>query len=129
MPPLLPAFLRPLLALKNSYTTRYAGHPVRVLSACVKIGLFCHVFAEYGFALTQTYGASMLPTFEVIGDWVIISKSYRRGRGVVVGDVVSFDSVVEPGEAVIKRVVGLEGDYVLRDTPGSGNDAMLQVSS
>jgi Signal peptidase, peptidase S26 len=69
----------------------------------------------------------MLPTFEVIGDSVIISRYYRRGRGVKVGDIVSFDSVVEPGESVIKRVLGMPGDYVLRDTPGT-TDTMIQVS-
>lgn len=69
----------------------------------------------------------MLPTFEVLDDWVISSKSYRRGRGVQVGDLVTFRSVTEPGERVIKRVMGLEGDYVLRDTPGSGSDKMIQV--
>lgn len=68
----------------------------------------------------------MLPTFEVVGDSVIISRFYRRGRGIKVGDVVSFHSVVEPGESVIKRVVGLEGDCVLRDTPGT-TESMLQV--
>lgn len=70
----------------------------------------------------------MLPTFEVAGDWLVIDKSYRRGRKVMVGDVVQFDSVVEPGGHVVKRVTGLEGDYVMRDTPGSGNETMLQVS-
>lgn len=70
----------------------------------------------------------MMPTFEMLGDWVIASKYYRRGRGVEVGDVVTFRSVTEPGERVIKRVIGLEGDYVLRDTPGSGSDMMVQVS-
>ena len=68
----------------------------------------------------------MLPTFEVVGDVVLIQKSYRRGRGIKVGDVVNFDSVVRPDERVIKRVVGLEGDYVLRDTPGTG-ESMIQV--
>lgn len=71
----------------------------------------------------------MLPTFEVMGDWVVISKKFRRGKGVEVGDVVSFDSVVEPGEGVIKRVLALEGDYVLRNTPGTPNEEMLQVCS
>ena len=68
----------------------------------------------------------MLPTFEVTGDSVIISRYYRRGRKVKVGDVVQFDSVVEPGEGVIKRVLGLQGDYVMRDAPGS-TDSMIQV--
>ena len=67
----------------------------------------------------------MLPTFEVIGDYVLISRHYRRGRDVRVGDIVSFDSVVQPGEKVIKRVLGMEGDYVLRNTPGV-SDNMIQ---
>lgn len=69
----------------------------------------------------------MLPTFHVTNDWVLISRFYRHGKGIVVGDLVTFDSVVEPGEKVIKRVLGLEGDYVLRDTPGMG-EMMIQVS-
>lgn len=69
----------------------------------------------------------MLPTMEVAGDSVLISRHYRRGRDVKVGDVVSFSSVAEPGEVAIKRVIGLEGDYVLRNSPGSGSNEMVQV--
>ena len=39
---------------------------------------------------------------------------------------MQFDSVVEEGEGVIKRVIGLQGDYVMRDTPGT-TDSMFQV--
>ncbi len=70
----------------------------------------------------------MLPTLEVLGDGVIVDRWYRRGRGVQVGDLVTFDSVIHPGEKVLKRVLGMEGDYVLRDTPESGSDVMIQVS-
>lgn len=69
----------------------------------------------------------MLPTFLVDGDRLIISKRYQRGKGIQVGDVISFDSVYEPGARVIKRVIGMQGDYVMRDTPGSGSTAMIQV--
>ena len=69
----------------------------------------------------------MLPTFEVIGDWVLISKHYRRGRDIEVGDLVTFKSVVDPEDKVIKRVIGMEGDYVLRNTPGSRDSSMIQV--
>lgn len=69
----------------------------------------------------------MLPTFEVLGEWHLISRKYRRGRGVKVGDIVAFDSVANPGERAIKRVLGLEGDYVMRDTPEKGSDRMVQV--
>lgn len=73
----------------------------------------------------------MLPTMAVMGDWVLISKLHRRGRDIKVGDIVAFASVTVPGEKVIKRVVGMEGDYVLRDTPEQDSDktkVMIQVS-
>ncbi len=120
--PLLQRLSQPLKFLER----RYAGHPLRLFTACVKTALLVHVFSEYAFTVAPTQGASMLPTFEVLGDWVLISKAYRRGKGLQAGDVVSFDSVVEPGEKVIKRVLGFEGDYVLRDTPGL-SDTMIQV--
>ncbi|RDL39431.1 uncharacterized protein BP5553_03771 [Venustampulla echinocandica] len=70
----------------------------------------------------------MLPTFSAYGDSVLVSRYYRRGRGIKVGDVVTFDSVDEPGAKVIKRVLGMEGDYVMMGSPReSMSDKMLQV--
>lgn len=109
----------------TSTTTR---HVFRVISACVKTIFIAHFFCEYGYCIQPTIGASMLPTLQVLGDNVLISRSYRRGRGVQVGDVVSFASVIKPGQRVIKRVIGLPGDWVLRDTPpGSSRSKMIQV--
>jgi hypothetical protein len=105
----------------------YLGHPARVFGATLKSFFLFHLFWDYFYEFSPTRGASMLPTFEVTGDGVISSKWYRRGRGIAVGDVITFDSVVEPGEKVIKRVIGLQGDYVCMDTPGTGSDAMIQV--
>ncbi|KAI9743135.1 MAG: hypothetical protein M1818_003430 [Claussenomyces sp. TS43310] len=106
---------------------RYAGHPMVLMKTAFKGVFAVHLFFDYFFAYSLSYGASMLPTFAVYRDGMLISRWYRRGRGVQVGDVVAFDSVVEPGERVIKRVIGMEGDYVLRDTPGSGSQHMLQI--
>lgn len=106
--------------------TRYAGHPFRLATATLQSLLALHVFWKFGYSVEPTWGASMLPTIQVMGDHVLISKQYRRGRGIEVGDVVAFNSVYEPGETVIKRVLGMPGDYVLRDTPGRSN-VMLQV--
>jgi len=108
-----------------SFTFR---QPFRVFTATLKAFFLGHVIWEHFYAYAPTTGPSMLPTFEVLGDFVIVDRWYRRGRGIQVGDLVTFDSVVKPGEKVIKRVLGLEGDYVLRDTPESGSDAMIQVS-
>lgn len=69
----------------------------------------------------------MLPTFMVDGDWLVIAKRFQKGKNIEVGDIVSFQSTYEPGARVIKRVIGVGGDYVLRDTPGSASNAMIQV--
>jgi inner membrane protease subunit 1 len=121
----MPPLSRFLLLFKYA-KERYVGHPLRLSIAALKTILLAHVFWQYGYSLAPLQGPSMLPTFEVAGDSVIVSRYYRRGRGVKVGDLVSFDSVVEPGESVLKRVLGLQGDYVLRDTPGT-TDSMIQV--
>jgi inner membrane protease subunit 1 len=94
----------------------------------VKTIFLGHLIWEHFYAVSDLRGPSMLPTFEVMGDSAIVDKWYRRGRGIQVGDIVSFDSVVEPGEKVLKRVLGLEGDYVLSNTPGGDSDTMIQVS-
>jgi len=107
--------------------TRYAGHPVRLASVAIKTCFVGHVFWDYFYAPATTYGPSMLPTLEVFNDGVLVSRWYRRGRGVKVGDIVTFDSVIDPEEKVIKRVIGLEGDYVMRDTPGSRSNQMIQI--
>ncbi|KAM0127907.1 hypothetical protein ACHAP3_008582 [Botrytis cinerea] len=69
----------------------------------------------------------MLPTISVSNDWFLISRAYRRGRDVQVGDIVSFESVVEPGQKAFKRVLGLEGDCVMMGTPGSGETQMIRI--
>lgn len=69
----------------------------------------------------------MLPTINSYGDSVIISKYYRRGRDLKVGDAVSFAHPVVAGMQSLKRVVGMAGDFVERDTPGSDSGMMVQV--
>lgn len=77
------------------------------------------------FALTD--GPSMLPTINVRGVWVYIDNTFRRGRGVKVGDVVDFRHPMEQGAGGIKRVMGMPGDFVVKDG-GEGRDKkMIQV--
>jgi inner membrane protease subunit 1 len=60
----------------------------------------------------------MLPTLYLSGQWVVLSKWYRRGRGVEVGDIVSISHPFILHEGAIKRVIGMPGDFVLAGTPG-----------
>lgn len=80
--------------------------------------LTSHLVFTYFYTVSLTWGPSMLPTISADGTTaVLISKRFRRGRDVRVGDLVSFAHPVSPGMRAIKRVVGLEGDLVVRDTP------------
>lgn len=69
----------------------------------------------------------MVPTLAASGDSVIISKYYRHGRDVQVGDIVSFKHPMREDMRASKRVVGMPGDFVLRDTPEKGQGMMIQV--
>ena len=94
-----------------------------------KGAFFLHLYNEYIGSVKWTAGPSMLPTLNVQGDAVYISKFYRRGLGIRVGDVVSVKHPMFPGFGASKRVLGMPGDFVLRDTPGKreGEEMMVQV--
>ena len=69
----------------------------------------------------------MLPTLAATTDWTVTSRFYRYGRGIRVGDVVSFDHPLLPNQSAAKRVLGMPGDFVLRDTPREGRGGGLDI--
>jgi inner membrane protease subunit 1 len=76
----------------------------------------------------RTEGPSMLPTIDVTGNWTLTLPWYRRGRGIVVGDVVSSADPFVVKDSIIKRVVGLPGDFIcVGADPEFGNGGMIQV--
>lgn len=73
----------------------------------------------------------MVPTFEVIGEWILISKLHRLGRNIEVGDLVAYKIPINDTVGV-KRVLGMPGDYVMMVSPhhdraASGREHMIQV--
>ncbi|KAI0884399.1 LexA/Signal peptidase [Annulohypoxylon maeteangense] len=103
------------------------GHPLRVLLYTIKTMALGHVIVTYGYSAGYGWGPSMLPTFQTRNEWFITDRSYRRGRGVRVGDCVVYSIPVDPGEQGVKRVMGMPGDYVLLNAPGVGNGNMIQI--
>lgn len=89
--------------------------------------LMGHVVITYFYSVNATWGISMSPSMAADGEPVLISRYYRRGRGIQVGDLVSFKHPVNEDVRAIKRVLAMPGDFVLRDTPGKGRDLMIQV--
>lgn len=70
----------------------------------------------------------MLPTMNILGDWIVISKLHSRGRGMEVGDLVNYlhPVYVGSGERVVKRIIGMPGDFVVADPVGAPGK-MVQV--
>jgi hypothetical protein len=99
---------------------------VRFIILAIGGALAWHIFCEYFFTLSQAEGISMLPTINATGDWLLLSKRYRKGRGVVVGDIVSFKHPIDEHTRSVKRVIGMPGDIVLRDSPDKSGQ-MIQV--
>ena len=102
------------------------GRPFRTTIFAGKFLAFTHLFLEYGYSIAPAFGPSMLPTFDILGEWLLISRRHRYGRNVQVGDLVAYSIPINDSVGV-KRLMGLPGDYVLLDAPGSGSDDMIQV--
>ena len=130
--------LPPFSTHEMSYMTQFLSRASRynyqfLLSSPYWINIFflAHFCQTRIGTIHGCAGPSMLPTLSVRGDLVYCSRYYRRGRGIKVGDVIEIRHPMMPEAGAIKRVVGMPGDFVLRDPlveeiPGEGG-GMLQV--
>ncbi|KAK4104702.1 LexA/Signal peptidase [Parathielavia hyrcaniae] len=123
-PPLQPPTSNPIpSAPPPKPGSSWLGHPIRVILNTLKFVALTHLIWEYVVSMSPASGPSMLPTFEVVGEWLLVSRLHRSGRGIAVGDVVAYNIPIND-EMGVKRVLGMPGDYVLMDTPldGDGGD-------
>jgi len=77
----------------------------------------------YLFEFSNSSGPSMFPTIPDVSNLLFVNKTFRRGKGIQVGDCIMFSNPLIPKEYSGKRVIGLPGDCVLRSkqqspTPG-----------
>jgi inner membrane protease subunit 1 len=54
--------------------------------------------------------------------YIIYSSLHRRGRGVKVGDVITYTHPIFPRDKGCKRIIGMPGDFVSVITPGRADD-------
>ncbi|KIH94095.1 mitochondrial inner membrane protease subunit 1 [Sporothrix schenckii 1099-18] len=109
------------------FSRAFYGHPGRWAVGTAKTLACCHLIWTYGYSVGPASGPSMLPTFSVAGDWLLVAKRFRGGRDVRVGDLVVYRIPVEPADEAVKRVMGMPGDYVLVNSPEGQSDLMIQV--
>ncbi|XP_047342236.1 mitochondrial inner membrane protease subunit 1 [Impatiens glandulifera] len=78
----------------------------------VKFLCLLHVTDTYLCSPTIVYGPSMLPTFNLTGDVVLVDYiSHRLGR-VGPGDIVLVRSPENPRRMVVKRILAMGGDTI-----------------
>lgn len=88
--------------------------------------MISHFFASHFYSITFPTGASMLPTMHYTGEVIAISKRYRYGHNIKVGDIICAVHPLFPdGHAVIKRVVGMPGDFVWVAEGHESNDPLV----
>jgi len=73
--------------------------------------LIAHNLISY----TANAGPSMYPTISSDLSYTIYSRMHKRGRNVKIGDVILFENPIFLRGKACKRVIGMPGDYVVRD--------------
>jgi inner membrane protease subunit 1 len=59
----------------------------------------------------------MFPTLHFNGDAILVSKLYKYGKGIEVGDMVTIRHPGFLSFGAGKRVIGMPGDFVSKDPP------------
>ena len=107
--------------------SRFGALIHRNLAPYVKLFSILHLASEWIGFIGPASGPSMVPTITVWGDWIYTSKRYARGNGIEFGDIVEFKHPMVPAAAIVKRVMGLPGDFVREDGGVGTGDRMIQV--
>ncbi|ONH73896.1 Mitochondrial inner membrane protease subunit 1 [Pichia kudriavzevii] len=88
--------------------TRIASLSIRSIAAL-------HLFTSSCYEISQTEGASMLPTLQVHNDFCVVDKHYKNGNDIQMGDLIVARKPTQPDSWVCKRITGMPGDVVLLD--------------
>lgn len=87
----------------------------RIASLSLRTIAGLHLFTSTCFEISQTEGASMLPTVQAHGDFCVVDKRFKNGNGIEMGDIIVARKPTQPDSWVCKRVTGMPGDVVLID--------------
>jgi signal peptidase I len=73
--------------------------------------------------ISMLEGPSMLPTFNVAGDLVMVDKLFYKYKPLELGQVYVYISPQNPNRLVVKRLIGKPGDVVYID-PMQGTEKL-----
>ncbi|KAK6509485.1 hypothetical protein TWF481_004228 [Arthrobotrys musiformis] len=92
----------------------------------IKLLAFTHLIVSKVFIISQCEGPSMLPTLPTSGS-VVVNNLYSRGRGVKVGDLIAAHRPDDMDVMLLKRVIGMPGDYVVIDPMAAAEGETMMV--
>lgn len=93
------------------------------------IGCTLKIINEHVYQFESCDGPSMFPTLHRYGDSLVISKLYRYGRGIGIGDIIVYKQPQFSQMIGAKRVLGMPGDYVLSDVPSEQGEPDVNEES
>ncbi|KAI8821455.1 mitochondrial inner membrane peptidase complex catalytic subunit [Fimicolochytrium jonesii] len=99
----------------NVFTSTRVRQMLRYAGWGAQGGCLMLLIQQYVAEVTMSIGPSMLPTFNVAGDLVVVEHVSQYFRALTLGDVVVCVSPYDPRRSICKRVLGLPGDHVCVD--------------
>lgn len=99
----------------------------RIASLSIRSIAGLHLFSSSYFEISQTEGASMLPTLQVNGDFCVVDKRFKNGNGIQMGDLVVARKPTQPNSWVCKRITGMPGDVVLIDPSYKSIESLNEI--
>ncbi|XP_061057520.1 mitochondrial inner membrane protease subunit 1 isoform X4 [Eubalaena glacialis] len=92
------------------------GKTFRLVGYTIQYGCIAHCAFEYVGGVVMCSGPSMEPTIQN-SDIVFAENLSRHFYGIQRGDIVIAKSPSDPKSNICKRVIGLEGDKILSNSP------------
>jgi signal peptidase I len=91
------------------------GPEARQALQLAQVVSFLWLFERHVLSMTLAQGPSMQPTLRAQGDVLLLDRAYPSpAQPLARGDVVVCDSSYQEHYSIVKRVVGLPGDELLR---------------
>ncbi|XP_076925089.1 mitochondrial ATP-independent inner membrane protease subunit 1a-like [Bidens hawaiensis] len=103
-------------------TNTYLGSTAVVKTKNQTLPLILSLCRNPTISYLQVFGPSMLPTFSLTNELVLLERISTRNGKAGTGDVVVLQSPENPRKFVTKRITGMEGDKITYIVDPKNND-------
>lgn len=118
-------FNRSRTSLRTLWSREDTKESIGFLRSGVQWIIICYGIDKYLFHFSMTYGPSMMPTINEMGDILVVEKLSPRftwWNPLHRNDIIVADSHYKTNFTICKRIIGLPGDVI---TPPRWNHSVL----